>query len=161
MDWCYLSSEDLRDHKENVAVYKTNPAIESKRLNDLVLAERSRGRQLSHVSSKDLLFPVTREGEESTRFPDDEDKVCNPLIKAIASLCRIEWESICCDLLDICDLEDIKRASNQSRVCLQKVLNLWVIRRGQRATVGRLLKACERSKISRSFIEKGYEDFVD
>ncbi|XP_065837858.1 death-associated protein kinase 1-like isoform X2 [Oscarella lobularis] len=161
MDWCYLSSEDLRDHKENVAVYKIKPAIESKRLNDRVLAEQSRGGSFPTCQVKDLLFPVTREGEESTRFPDDGNKVCNPLIKAVASVGRIEWESICCDLLDICDLEDIKRASNQSRVCLQKVLNLWVIRRGQRATVGRLLKACERSKISRSFIEKGYEDFVD
>ena len=161
MDWCYLSSEELRDHKENVAVYKTSPAIENKRFNDRIRAEQSRCGSFPTCQVKDLLFPVTRDGQESMRFPDDGDKVCNSLIKAVASVGRLEWENICCDLLDTCDLEDIRRASNQSRVCLQKVLELWVSRRGQRATVGRLVRVCERSHVSRRCIEKEYKDFVD
>ena len=79
MDWCYVSSEELRDHKENVAVYKTIvlPLIENKRFNDRVRAEQSRGGSCPTCQVKDLLFPVTRDGQESTRFPDDGDKVCS------------------------------------------------------------------------------------
>ena len=159
MEWCYLSTDDLRDHKQDVAVYKTNTAIEKQRLNERIRAERSRDGGFPMCQVKDLLFPVSRgEDDKEPRFPDDDEKASEFLIKAVASAARGKWQNICCELLDTCDLEDIRRKNDESRVCLQIVLELWVRRRGRRATVGRLVKACKRSQISRSCIEDEYED---
>ena len=168
MEWCYLSTKDLQDHNQDVAVYKFNTAIEKQRRDERIRAERiyiraehSRGGSFPMCQVKDLLFPVWRGDDENARFPDAKEKVTKLLMRAVASAGRAEWESICCELLDTCDLKDIKRASDQSRVCLQMALELWVSRRGERATVGRLMKACERSKIARRCIEKEYEDLLD
>ena len=98
--------------------------------------------------------------EDGGKFPGDEEKVSKLLVEAVATVGCLKWENICCKLLDTCALKDIREISTESSVRLQLVLERWVRKHGEGATVGELMKACKRSEISRSCIEKEFEDLL-
>ena len=157
MGWCYLSSQDLQEHKEHVAVYEKND-IENRDPDVRIRTKRSRDGRFPVCRVRDLLFPIRR--EDGGKFPGDEEKVSKTLIKAVASAGCLKWESICCSLLDTCALKDIKREYTDSSVCLQMVLERWMSENGEGATVGQLMKTCKRSQISRNCIKKDFEDLL-
>ena len=157
LEWCYLDSNDLSKHVIKPAIYE-KADVKSCEVNELVTAREPKGGKFPRIKVKDLHLSVAREDVlSSADFPSPEESVSRRLIIAVASAARSVWEEICCELLGVECVQDIKRGNHSSKVSLTIVLDQWTKKVQEEPTVGKLIRVCENSSVAERFIREKYK----
>ena len=92
----------------------------------------------------------------SGTFPADEEPVSVNLMRACAAVRGSKWEDIGIFLIDLGDLEEIRKSYGGDGVRMIKVLEAWKLEKYP--TVGQLLACFEEVGVDRHTIQTKYEE---